>query len=255
MSDEEQMVPQDQPESVSTPDSEPAAEPDNEAPETGTEQPAEPETPAEPEKTEPEKQPWFLKRIHQQSAKIADLARQTENLAREKADLEARLSGNGERQPGEADKPPMSPADIDRLVELRAQEHAKVQSFNQACDKTAEVGAKEFPDFNQAVGTLQALGMMKPETVQVVLDAAGENAHKVLYQLGKNPEEAERVFGLSPIKMAVELSKLGASAPGKQPPPLSKAPDPIKPISGNAVVAPDEGKMSDDEWWRRYNSR
>lgn len=254
MSDEEQMVPQDQPESVSTPESEPAAEPDTDAPETGTEQPDEPETPAEPEKTEAEKQPWFMKRIHQQSAKIADLARQVESQAREREALEARIAGNGDQQPGQPDKP-MTPADIDRLVDLRAQEQARIQTFNQACDKTAEVGAREFPDFKQAVGTLQALGMMQPETVQVVLDAAGENAHKVLYQLGKNPEEAERVLSLSPIKMAVELSKLGASAPGKQPPPLSKAPDPIKPISGNAVVTPDDGKLSDDEWWRRYNSR
>lgn len=258
MSDEEQMVPQDQAEGVSASESEPAAQPENEAPDAGTEQPDDTEPKAETEEEEKPKAPktpWYERRLSQQSAKIADLARQTENLAREKADLEARIAGNGERQPGETEKPPMTQVDIDRLVELRAQEHAKIQSFNQACDKTFEVGSTEFPDFQHAVNTLKAMGTMQPETVQVVLDAAGDNAHKVLYQLGKNPEEAERIFSLSPVKMAVELSKLGASAPGKQPPPLSKAPDPIKPISGNAVVTPDDGKLSDDEWWRRYNSR
>ena len=250
MSDEDLQASQGLPESAPAPESEPVAQPDTEAPATGAEQTAEPEPTAEPDKTEEKKDPWFMKRIHQQSAKIADLARQADYLAREKAQLEARL--NGQQQPDGRQPPPMSPHDIERLVDLRAQERTKVQTFNQTADATYDAGVKEYPDFPQAVDTLRALGAMNPNLVQVVLDATKGDAHKALYQLGKNPELAERVFSLPPIQMAVELSKIAANAPGRQPPPLSKAPDPISPVAGSGRVETNPDKMSMAEWvkWR-----
>jgi len=252
MSDDQDLqASQGLPEDTTASESEPVAQPDNEAPATGAEQTAEPEATAEPDKTEEKKDPWFMKRIHQQSAKIADLARQADNLAREKAYLEQRLSFNGQGQP-DANQMQMSPHDIERLVDLRAQERSHVQSFNHAADATYDAGVKEFPDFPQAVDTLRALGVMDPGLVQIVLDVAKGDAHKALYQLGKNPEQAERVFSLPPIQMAVELSKIAASAPGRQPPPLSKAPDPISPVSGSGRVESNPDKMSMNDWvkWR-----
>ena len=249
MSEDNELAPQGLPEGTSVPEENTAATPEI-ASESGTEETAKIEPPAEPEKTE-EKQPWFMKRIHQQSAKIADLARQTESLAREKADLEARYA-NGEQQ---QDKPPITQAEIERLVEIRAEERSKIQGFNQACDKTFDAGKSEFPDFTAAVDNLRAMGATTPENIQIVLDATGENSHKVLHQLGKNPEEAERIFSLPPIRMAVELAKLSATAPGRQKPPISSAPAPINPISGTAVVNTDDSKLSDEEWWRRYSKK
>lgn len=258
MSDQDLLASQGQPEGAPASEENSAATPEQNAPETGKEQPAEEaaKPDGEPEKPEEKKDPWYLRRIHQQTAKIADISRQAEQLAREKADLEARIAGNGDPENPDQQKH-LTPAELDRLIEHRAQERATVQSFNQACDKTYETGKSEFSDFDTAIQNLRMMDAMRPEVIQTVLDATGADAHKALYALGKNPEEAERVLSLSPIRMAVELAKIAAQEPERPKPPLSSAPDPIKPVSGSAKSEGDPDKMSMSEWmaWRDKSLR
>ncbi|UIY28702.1 hypothetical protein LZK73_18400 [Neorhizobium galegae] len=67
-----------------------------------------------------------------------------------------------------------------------------------------------------------------------------EDGHKVVVALAADPEEAERILALPPVKQALALSRLSAKL-GKPttptPKPISKVPAPVKPIGGNAQVS------------------
>ena len=79
------------------------------------------------------------------------------------------------------------------------------------------------------------------------------DSHKILYQLGKNPDNAERILAMPPMQMGIELAKLTTAAPAQKP--VSKAPPPLSPVGGAATVEPDFSKMSDDEWFARERAR
>lgn len=59
---------------------------------------------------------------------------------------------------------------------------------------------------------------------------------EVAYHLGKNPREAERISGLSPVAQAREIGKIEASLASKSPDMKkpSSAPEPIKPVGTRA---------------------
>ena len=135
-----------------------------------------------------------------------------------------------------------TPEDRQREVEKRAVELVKAQRFNEEANRVAADGKKEFADFDQAMGTLwTTLGKFDPELVEAALEAG--DAHKVLYKLAQDSDEAERIAGLSPGRMGAALAKLAAPEPAAAPvpppppPPQSKAPAPIAPLrrgGGNA---------------------
>jgi hypothetical protein len=93
------------------------------------------------------------------------------------------------------------------------------------------------------------------------LNAALETgeASKIIYVLGGDLNEASRILSLSPLKMAVELTKMSAR-PVQQ---HSAAPRPINPAATNAQVArastspddPGSDHMSTEEWMRRRNEQ
>jgi chemotaxis protein histidine kinase CheA len=64
---------------------------------------------------------------------------------------------------------------------------------------------------------------------------------EILYHLGKNPDEAARISKLSPIAAIRAIGKLEASLaveatePQTKTPPVSKAPEPIRPVGGSRV--------------------
>lgn len=79
-------------------------------------------------------------------------------------------------------------------------------------------------------------------------DLGGE----VSYFLGKNPREAERIYGLDPVAQWRELTKIETKL--SAPPKPTKAPAPIKPVNTSQDgVSKDPSDMSYDEFvqWRR----
>lgn len=79
-----------------------------------------------------------------------------------------------------------------------------------------------------------------------------EKGPEVAYFLGSNLDEAERIFALSPVQRARELTKLEFQVEALKPKKVSDAPDPIKPLGNSEAVESDPDKMSADEWqkWR-----
>jgi hypothetical protein len=87
---------------------------------------------------------------------------------------------------------------------------------------------------------------------------ATDEPHKLLFELGQDPDEAERLLRLSPAKMGVELGKrLGGGAPAR--PRATGAPKPITPISQRGrshdpIAASDPeraDRLSTEAWMKR----
>ena len=117
--------------------------------------------------------------------------------------------------------------------------------------KAAEEAASKYPDFEDA---LEANDV--PIT-QAMADAIDESDRKVdlLWWLAKNPDEAKRIAGLSPVSQArhlarIEYEKLAAAQPQKT---VSDAPEPPRTVKGKGQPAPNPEKMTMEEYvrWRR----
>lgn len=236
------------PEPAASPEPEPAAE----EPETKAEPEAKAEdAKAEPDAEKPKQTPWFQKRIDDLTREKWDERRAREALQQERDNYRQALEKlrNPEGQPAaQADQQPkgMTQADFDKAVADRAAQLAQQRAFDESCNKVFEEGSKSFPDFQDALSNFKLLGGLPPVLIEAAIET--DNAANVLYQLGKNPGEADRILRMSPTKMAVAVAKL-ASKPA-EPLSVSKAPPPIKPIAGNGKVETDPEKMPVEQWMK-----
>jgi hypothetical protein len=132
----------------------------------------------------------------------------------------------------------------------------------------------KYADFGEVLETLN-----DPESDIIIPQAAGrailelDNSAEVTYYLAKNPDEAEKLNGMSAIKAVAEIGRIAeklareeakaAAAPEKkdekkdpQPPnpkPVSQAPAPITPVGGSSTksaVEPEKMSMSEYNRWR-----
>jgi hypothetical protein len=239
---------------------EPLAQPDQNVPSTGTEQPAEGDTSADAKgdkpdgettdtkaEEQPKKAPWFVDRIARQREANADLARRNEELA-------ARLTALESGQRPEADnQQPLTEAEVERRVEAKAQARAaqlaeqrlmqtKLASFDTA-------GRKDFPDFVNRCNTIASLGGAEnPAFMSVITDM--DDGHKVVAQLADDPAKAMEILNLPPLRMAAALARLSVQT--AKPPPVSKTPAPVRPVNGSARVDRDETRISDAEWFAKH---
>lgn len=119
--------------------------------------------------------------------------------------------------------------------------------------KAAEQAADKYPDFEDALESSDI-----PIT-QAMADAIDESERKVdlLWWLAKNPEEAKRIAGLSPVSQArtlarIEFEKLASAQPQKT---VSDAPEPPRTVKGKGQPAPNPDKMTMPEYieWRARN--
>ncbi|MGE6498644.1 hypothetical protein [Cupriavidus metallidurans] len=170
---------------------------------------------------------------------------------RQREALEAQLR-QYQQQPTEsqqsAQKTP-TPVDLDTAVAARLRQ----RDFDAACNKTFEAGKKDFPDFEQSLRTFGMLGGAPQEFLEAVTSMDG--GHKVIHHLGANPEEAERLLSLPPLRMAMELTRIEASL--SKAPPVSKAPPPISPVGGRAAPPEPSEFGSTEEYvaWKRANRK
>lgn len=120
----------------------------------------------------------------------------------------------------------------------------KVRSFQARADAVRET----HPDFDQVV-TNPTLPIS-----QAMADAAyaSEKGPEILYHLGQNPQEADRIYRMSPIEAAMAIGRIEAtlSRPART---KSSAPEPIEPVSGvGGVQSVDPDRMTMEQYasWR-----
>jgi hypothetical protein len=117
-------------------------------------------------------------------------------------------------------------------------------------DEKVEKANDKYDDFATIVGELQPTSPL--------ITAIMESEPDVAYYLGKNPKEAERIANLGQIAQIREIGKLEAklAAEPEKPKAPSKAPEPIKPLSGVQVASdvPSE-KDSMSAWMKKRNKQ
>lgn len=237
-----------------------------------------PAAPATGQPTPADKKPWFQKRIDSLVTEKHNARREAEQAKAQAAALleqlaELRAVGQSvptvpaegtapvtpvapPAKPATVVKPGITEAEIEALVTKKAEEVARVNAFNKACNDIADAGKTEFKDFDTAVNNFNLLGGIP----QVMLETLTElpNAHKVLRNIGMDPELAEKIIKLPPMKMAMELARLerDLDKPGAAKP-ISTAPKPITPLSEASRSQEDPEKMSTEEWvtWREKTKK
>jgi len=130
----------------------------------------------------------------------------------------------------------------DALAERKAQEllakrdaEAERQATLDAYHDREEEARNKYDDFEQvAYNPKLPVTETMAQTIQ-----ASDNGPDVIYYLGSNPKEAERIARLSPLLQAREIgkieAKLGANPPAKK---TSTAPAPIAPVTARTSGAP-----------------
>jgi len=210
---------------------------DNANPDSQTAQP-ETASAADPEKQETPA--WVQRRIDQ-------LTREKHEERRKREALEAQIAQPAETIP----EKPLTQEQIEARASQIAQTQLKQAKFDEACNTAYTKGKTEFKDFDDTLRTFGMLGGLTPEFLEVATDLP--DGHKVLYALGKNPDEASRVMSLPPLKMAAELARMADKLGKPAPTSVSSAPAPITPVDGSSRVEKDPEKMSTEEWMRWRN--
>lgn len=218
----------------------------------------------------PKKKSGFQKRIDKLNARYADKEREAEYWRQQalktapKADPRvepAKLAtAEGEPQPETFDDhksyvKALTKWETKQLLaeERQGQERSRLQTEQANQAKTYSERAKVFseahPDFDDVIAEVGEMPISP--TVQAIL-LSSENGPAMAYELAKNPEEARRILGLSPLQAALEMGVLKsriaskASAEKKQETKrVTSAPSPLAPVGGGGkATAP---KKSLDE--------
>lgn len=215
--------------------------------------------------------------------------RRIDQLIREKFDeqrradeAEARLAKLVPREkPSEpADKPKVDSYEtyeeyVDALTDWKIakkdQERSRLEALDRAREnrrsflstwrQKVEVASKKYDDFEE---TLDSDLVLSREMTEAIMDS--DLGCDIAYYLGKHPEEAERIFKLSPYATVREIGKIehliSSNGTPKQNPspvsesqPVSKTPKPITPVKagGSANKLP-LSQVQPDEYRRRRES-
>jgi hypothetical protein len=128
-------------------------------------------------------------------------------------------------------------------------------------DSVIETGREKYKDFNEVALAKDVI--ITPDMTEVILDSPA--ASDIMYYLGKNPDIAESISKMSPLKAAKELAKIEEefieppqkeevkeTLPKKD---KTNAPPPIRPVKTTGVVDRDPTQMSAKEYraWRESN--
>lgn len=231
---------------------EPAAEPiegeqaaDDAAP--GTADPGEISTEPEGKKDDAEAEVdkvrrKMQRRIDRLTADKAAALQRAQDLAEAAAEAARRAETEDDgTKPAKAEDP-REIAKTLRLVEKTAEATAKVMK-----------DGKKFSDFEAAIAELvEEVGPQIDQTgrpsslMRVVLDS--DAPADVLYHLGKNPEVAAELVGLTEGQIGRRIAKLESELAAAAKPKPSAAAKPLTPVKPSAAVVVDETKLTDAQW-------
>jgi hypothetical protein len=211
------------------------------------------EAPAQAPKTD-----WRDKKIAKLTARIHELA------GTSKGQTPAVVAQPGASTAGTAPDPAAFEQAVERAAEAKAVTKAAQMAFNEACNTVATQGREAFQDFDSSVKNLKGLvdttSASETAAYNSFLFAAIETgeAPKLLYELGKDPDEAMRIMSLPSVKMGIELAKRALGAGASQN--VSNALKPITPVgrtgrTATVEIAPSDPTRADNlstaEWMAR----
>jgi len=162
-------------------------------------------------------------------------------LHQELEQYRSREAQQAQRQPAPETSEAKPEARVDeREVLTLAEQIADRKAFDAKCNSVASEGKKEFADFTDALNTLieeagPIVGTNGSPTAlgEAVLDS--DSPAKLIHYLGKHPEIAAELDGLSTARIGRKLALIEQEMNAK--PKTSAAPKPIEPVVGRATSA------------------
>lgn len=185
------------------------------------------------------------KRIGRLTARLA--AQSARNL-----DLEGRLAAL-ERDRTQQPAGDVDPA-VERMVNERAEKLAAQRVDQERVASFHDKGKAAFPDWSDRCQALMEMGA-DAEFAKLLVDT--DDGARVAAALADEPETMERIAAIrSPTGRALALGRFAASlepaAAAAPPRPVSRAPPPIRPVTGSARVAFNEYTASPDALMAHY---
>ncbi len=217
------------------------------------------ETPAEPaKKTSEQLEVERLRRA------LTKRDRTQGQMHQEREQLRAELESLRQRQPApeaDSDRPIPDRQALEREALTLAERIAEQRAFAAKCNTVADVGKKEFKDFTTSLNALieEAGPLVLPTgnaspLGEQILDSDSPAA--LIDYLGKHPEIAAELDGLSPGRIARKLAAIEQQMATKPKP--SSAPKPLEPVSGRATPTLAYSKeMTDAQYakWRETQKK
>ena len=135
-----------------------------------------------------------------------------------------------------------------RKLEIKRAAEREQQAVQEAWAEQVAEAKKRYADFDEVIQRPDV--PISTEVAQIV--ARMDSGTDVAYYLCQNPDEARRISGLPPVQAALELGRLEARLSLPKARTVTKAPDPLSPVTPKATVASDPQKMSAAEYrvWR-----
>lgn len=198
--------------------------------------------------------PWYMRRIAELTAKNKQEAAERELLAARLKKYEETGAADGEEQ--RRVEREVARADTTLTVDQVRQEAERIvaeQRRTEAANRVFKAGVEAHTDFVQRRDALvNALGDaigQRPDFVEAITELP--NGHDVFHALGGDLDHAAEILTLPTARMAIELAKLSVELATPKVKPISSAPPPIKPLSGTAKGVPDlsDPTLPDDQYY------
>lgn len=158
---------------------------------------------------------------------------------------------------------------IDRLTDWKLEQRERQQTQQRQQQQQAELARKTetfYAEAQKVAGfdreVFDDLPLTRP-IAETLMESS--IAPQLMAYMSANPEEVERIAGLSPARQMAELGRLEARLEANPQPVkrVSSAPAPLNPIKGKAAAAPTYDttdpraakELSTAEWIRRENER
>jgi hypothetical protein len=128
---------------------------------------------------------------------------------------------------------PPSPADVERLVEQRAQAIIDQRAQAEATQTWVAAGNAAYPDFTERCNELASMGAAENPAFMAAIGRV-QDGHKVIAELASDPAETARILKLPPVDLAIAVATMShkiAAAPPPPPKPTTQAPPPIRPLA------------------------
>lgn len=179
-------------------------------------------------------------------ARIDRLTRERYEAQREAAQIRAEWQRFQQQQ----QPTPQTPEQRARIEGYQQRQQEELgRTFDQACNDLYIKGRGEYgAEMDDAVQALRAVGWADRHDALAAVTRL-ENGHRVYRELAKNLDNAARILTLSPMDMAMELTRMGYAA--GQPPvsaaanesptepvrqvEVSRAPEPVRHIGGRST--------------------
>lgn len=185
------------------------------------------------------------------------IAKLTHDLNEERRQRAAATTPPPAQKPGESD------AEFQRRVDAAADLKSAQKDWDRQCNSVADAGRAEFKDFDDRLKAIAStVNGQDPTEFQAyndVIAAAIETgqAHKIIYALGADPGEYQKLMKMSPVKRAMELGRMVSKLVGDKEP--GNLPKPISPISPSGEhyegIKPDDPqrgmKLPKSEWFKQ----